>query len=736
MKKIFGFILWGMLITSGLAQLVQLDQIARWRNGPCLTVATSPTVLGIFVGNGAQIDILETPFMHPYNERVLTRGAPKQILLRDSILFALSGKNGLGVYGNFYTPSGKEWYFQAFEQPLRRMILVDSTLFVSSDEGLWILDVSQPKQPQVQSKLDYLGYGMAANDSLLFLGKWIFNITSPTNPEVIDTLPITNGQIPYRMQVKGNYLFAIEKSGPEIWDQFSIYDVHDPSRVQRLSNSPLPGDWYSLGYSLAINDSLAFVGYNSDTGYGLLVIQISDVHHPTIINQHAMAPPVDLQLVDSLLLAAAGDNGFFKLNVSNPCEIKQIYNYTTAGTTYHVFYSHKKAYLATLKELNILELRDNQLPELISSMKSVPENSPLKPGHVFHTAAAFVSRDEQKLYLLDYGYGLFEFQANDEGTGNTWSNPSGFISANMGTRYTFDESRNLLFATNRIEGFTAFDLEQWQKLPGSASGYGLDVAFWDTLLAVAVENKGIDFFNYKDASNPQWLSHLDLKEVRALDIHNSYLFVASYNEEMHTSTLWIHFLNQSFFTSGPPQKSLTINFKGLATDIAIWNNTIFVTDADFGLRQFKYVNLDTVYPEFTYPTYGTPQAIYLQDDPETPYLLLADGEDGLFIFNIDIAFGIDNHVSFVPEKICLEQNYPNPFNARTTIAYQLTQTEDVCLTIFNLKGETVKDWRFKRQSAGRYELHFDASHLASGLYFYRLQTASGVIQARKMVLLK
>jgi len=69
-------------------------------------------------------------------------------------------------------------------------------------------------------------------------------------------------------------------------------------------------------------------------------------------------------------------------------------------------------------------------------------------------------------------------------------------------RYTFDESRNLLFATNQIEGFTAFGLEQWQKLPGSASGYGLEVAFWDTLLAVAVENKGIDFFNYKDASNP------------------------------------------------------------------------------------------------------------------------------------------------------------------------------------------------------------------------------------------
>ncbi len=739
MKKLLGFILWGMFVTSGFAQfvqLVQLGQVAHWRNGPCLTVAKDTTLLGIFVGNGAQIKILDTPFVHPFDERILTRGAAKQILLQDSLLFALIGKKGLGVYGNLYTPSGKEWYFQAFEQPLRRMLLMDSTLFVSSDEGLWILDMSQPTQPQILSKLDYLGYGMAANDSLLFLGKFIFNIASPMNPVLIDTLPTTNGQSPYRMQIKGNNLFTIEKGEPPLWDRFSIYDVRDPHHVQKLSELPLPGDWRAQGFSLVVNDSLAFVGYNSDTGSGLLVIQISDVQQPAIINQHSIALPVDLQLVDSLLLVAAGDEGFFKLNVSNPQNLKLIYHYPTAGTAYHVFAFHKKAYLATLKELNILDLNDPQNLELISTMKSVPENSPIQPGHDFHAAAAYVSRNEQKLYLLDHGYGLFEFQPGDEGTTSTWSNPSGFISANIGMRYTIDENRNLLFATNQMEGFTAFDLEQWKKLPGSASGYGLDVAFWDTLLAVAIENKGIDFFNYKDASNPQWFSHLDLKEISALAISNSYLFVTSYREETQTSTLGIHYLNSSFFASGPPKRSLSINFKGRATDIAVWNNTIFVADADFGIRQFKYVKLDTVYEEFTYPTYGTPQFIYLQDDSEMPYLLLADGEDGLYIFDIDIAFGIDNRFSLVPEKIRLEQNYPNPFNAQTTIAYQLTQTEDVRLTIFNLRGKKVKDWRFKHQSAGRHELHFDASHLASGLYFYRLQTASGVVQSRKMVVLK
>jgi hypothetical protein len=88
-----------------------------------------------------------------------------------------------------------------------------------------------------------------------------------------------------------------------------------------------------------------------------------------------------------------------------------------------------------------------------------------------------------------------------------------------------------------------------------------------------------------------------------------------------------------------------------------------------------------------------------------------------------------------PEGYFLGLNYPNPFNPSTTIGYQLEKSGPVSLVVYNISGQKVLTLVNKRQDAGAYSVKFDAGHLSSGVYFYRLKTADFTL-TRKMVLAK
>ncbi len=96
----------------------------------------------------------------------------------------------------------------------------------------------------------------------------------------------------------------------------------------------------------------------------------------------------------------------------------------------------------------------------------------------------------------------------------------------------------------------------------------------------------------------------------------------------------------------------------------------------------------------------------------------------------------NNNSSKIPQKFVLDQNYPNPFNPITTINYELPITNYVDLSVYNLLGQKVAVLVNKYQPAGTYQMEWDASGFGSGVYFYRLQSESGYVQVRKMVLLK
>jgi hypothetical protein len=88
-----------------------------------------------------------------------------------------------------------------------------------------------------------------------------------------------------------------------------------------------------------------------------------------------------------------------------------------------------------------------------------------------------------------------------------------------------------------------------------------------------------------------------------------------------------------------------------------------------------------------------------------------------------------------PQDFLLGQNYPNPFNPTTTIRYALPYRSRVNLTVYNTLGQQVAIPIHAQQEAGSYEVKFDGSALASGVYFYRLQTG-GFVDTKKLLLLR
>ncbi len=98
----------------------------------------------------------------------------------------------------------------------------------------------------------------------------------------------------------------------------------------------------------------------------------------------------------------------------------------------------------------------------------------------------------------------------------------------------------------------------------------------------------------------------------------------------------------------------------------------------------------------------------------------------------EIIVSVDNITRETPQGFRLSQSYPNPFNPSTTITFELPKSSAVRLSVYDLLGREVSVLVNERRDAGVYEVTFDGSNLASGVYICRMQVGS-FLACRKMI---
>jgi mannose/cellobiose epimerase-like protein (N-acyl-D-glucosamine 2-epimerase family) len=184
------------------------------------------------------------------------------------------------------------------------------------------------------------------------------------------------------------------------------------------------------------------------------------------------------------------------------------------------------------------------------------------------------------------------------------------------------------------------------------------------------------------------------------------------------------YLYGNLFFKGNPV-TLYYMFMPLDSDREIRMNPLAFADSKYKIKEVKKDG--SSYSDFT---------------ADTRMLHLPAGTGGEF----QVTYELTNPVYVTNEKpetpdFHLSQNYPNPFNPSTTISFTIPERSNVSLKVYDILGKEISVLVNGEKSPGVYNISFDGSSLASGVYIYRLESISGqdggnLIQTRKMLLLK
>jgi len=221
--------------------------------------------------------------------------------------------------------------------------------------------------------------------------------------------------------------------------------------------------------------------------------------------------------------------------------------------------------------------------------------------------------------------------------------------------------------------------------------------YWTSLLQTDTSNT-VEAPFYTNWDGQIWSQGLETEdEVIELDVWNRVVF-AVYNGQILE-----YYLNGELVLSGPGQP--------IDGRLSLKPEILFFTD------NYGYPSTVDVSEILLYSTYLSAEEIYDLGGPG------------------GVSLGVEDNQNNVVRNYELAQNYPNPFNPSTKIKFSIKKAGQTTLKVYDVLGREVAVLVNKEMIPGTYEVEFYDAQIATGLYFYQIQSGD-FVATRKMLLIK
>ena len=119
----------------------------------------------------------------------------------------------------------------------------------------------------------------------------------------------------------------------------------------------------------------------------------------------------------------------------------------------------------------------------------------------------------------------------------------------------------------------------------------------------------------------------------------------------------------------------------------------------------------------------------------TSFLSVSGQDNNIYVIKTDsignAPVSVQNMNNGIPATFKLHQNFPNPFNSSTVIKFEVSNREYLHMKIYDVTGKNINVTTSKYYNPGVYEISFDGSNFASGIYFYKL-SSENYTETKKM----
>ncbi|MBT8392668.1 MAG: choice-of-anchor J domain-containing protein [Ignavibacteria bacterium] len=265
--------------------------------------------------------------------------------------------------------------------------------------------------------------------------------------------------------------------------------------------------------------------------------------------------------------------------------------------------------------------------------------------------------------------------------------------------------------------------------PGLSTGSIYDLDFYDSIYGVLTQSSGRTYYT-NDGGTTWFFENTGASSLYAVDIYDTSpdtaaVFVCGSLAFIQRNMDVIVPVELSSFTASVAENNVTLEWM-TATEL---NNLGFYVErqeseqwSEVGFIEGSGTTTET--QEYRFVDRNVPAGTYYYRIKQVDF----DGTAKYYEHQQEVEVG-------APASYELSQNYPNPFNPTTKIKYSVPADGFVNIAVYNILGEKVVDIVNSIQKAGRYEVNFDATNIASGMYLYRMESGD-FVSIKKMMILK